>query len=147
MGNTFRQKATKRGKHTKGFYNHLVHYLSKKARQRGHAWMLEPELVLQLIRQPCYLCGAPPSNRFKSQCRGAWEGRVIVYQGIDRIDNSKEYTPENAAPCCIRCNKMKLDGSLSGLRRHIKKIIQYGQGIKLGFRQPIKLKINQSGAT
>jgi hypothetical protein len=153
MGNTFRQKATKRGKHTKGFYNHLVMHLRLKAKHRGIEWNLDPDLVLKLIRMPCYLCGSPPSNRFKSRKKGVWEGRVIVYQGIDRVNNKLGYIVDeslginNVKPCCIKCNKMKLDGSLSGLKSHIKKIIKYGEGIKLGFRRPIQLKINQSGAT
>jgi hypothetical protein len=146
MGNTFRQKATRRGKHTRGFYNHLIQQLSKKARHRGLAWMLEPELVLKLIKQPCYLCGAPPSNRFKSLKRGTWEGRVIIYQGIDRVNNKLGYVEGNVKPCCKKCNMMKVDSTLSGLKKHIQKIIKWnGNGISFGSRKPLIIKVGSTG--
>jgi len=34
-----------------------------------------------------------------------------VYNGIDRIDNTKGYTPENCVPCCFEVNAMKRDFS------------------------------------
>jgi 5-methylcytosine-specific restriction endonuclease McrA len=30
-------------------------------------------------------------------------------QGIDRVDNSIGYTPDNCVPCCTQCNRIKLD--------------------------------------
>src|SRR2546423_1176357 len=32
--------------------------------------------------------------------------------GLDRVNNSKGYTPENSVPCCYRCNVMKAELTL-----------------------------------
>lgn len=138
MGNTYRSKAYKRGKHSRGFYNRLIYVLAKRARHRGHKWEIDQEFAIKLIKMDCYLCGAKPANRYKDG--NAWEGRILIYQGIDRIDNKIHYTNENARPCCKKCNAMKMDDSLNKFEKHINKILNYG-GIKLGIRKPIQLKL------
>lgn len=51
-----------------------------------------------LTSKPCFYCGSPISL-----------GRVGVRQscGLDRIDNSKGYTPDNVVSSCTRCNMMR----------------------------------------
>lgn len=42
--------------------------------------------------------------------------------GIDRLDNSKNYTTENCVPCCGCCNRMKMDLTLPFFIEQIKRI-------------------------
>ena len=51
----------------------------------------------------CYYCGAVPANEYGSNM---YNGNYM-YQGIDRIDNSKGYIKENCRPCCKFCNMAK----------------------------------------
>ncbi len=79
---------------------------------------LSKPFLEQLIQAPCYYCGTGPSNR---QLR---TGRPYIYNGIDRLDNSLGYIPDNVVTCCIRCNKMKKAASRDDFLRHINDIAQ-----------------------
>lgn len=46
----------------------------------------------------------------------------IVYNGIDRVDNSKGYIKGNCVSCCSICNTMKLSLNLEDFKEHINKI-------------------------
>jgi hypothetical protein len=62
---------------------------------------------MNLIKQPCYLCGF-------QQDKGI---------GIDRIDSSKqEYSIEACKPCCGSCNMMKADFDLAVFYKYMKEI-------------------------
>jgi hypothetical protein len=63
-----------------------------KAYKRGYDFTLTEEFFLKTISSPCYYC-----NHFK-------DGEAV---GIDRVNNSIGYVPENCVPCCEICNRMK----------------------------------------
>ena len=71
--------------------------------RRGLNFALIEDRFLQLTSQPCYYCGAPPSQEHRH--RKDWGS--YVYNGIDRKDNSRGYTIDNCVPCCKVCNSMK----------------------------------------
>jgi hypothetical protein len=56
-----------------------------------------------LIIQNCHYCDRKPSNIMN---RGNNKNNFI-YNGIDRVDNTKGYTLDNCVPCCYKCNKAK----------------------------------------
>ena len=60
------------------------------AKKRGVAFELTYETFISYWNQPCSYCAAP-----------------IATIGLDRLDNTKGYVPENVAPCCRICNRMK----------------------------------------
>ena len=70
--------------------------------RRGHEWGLTLEHLRVLHKQPCHYCGARPSNVYTTP-----SGDTYTYSGIDRADNAKGYTPDNAVPCCETCNRAK----------------------------------------
>ena len=72
------------------------------ANNRNLLFNLELSLVEQIILSDCYYCGNKPSNSVKLR-----DGQYYLYNGIDRIDNTKGYLPENVRPCCVDCNYMK----------------------------------------
>lgn len=76
----------------------------RNARQKGIAFELTVEQVRELSQSNCHYCGQPPSNIIKPGARNPYPW---VYNGIDRMDNSAGYIPENCVPCCSRCNYMK----------------------------------------
>ena len=43
--------------------------------------------------------------------------------GLDRMDNSKGYTPVNAVACCYTCNWMKRNLTVADFTGHITKIL------------------------
>jgi hypothetical protein len=96
------------------------HSHEKGQLRRKHAqdrpFELTAEDIERLIFSDCHYCGVPPSNarRLKGYREYAWNG-------IDRVDNAKGYTPENTVACCKTCNyaknKMSVDEFLGWLER------------------------------
>ena len=63
-------------------------------KRKGRVWSIPKELFAKLISMPCTYCGGPlPTSS----------------AGLDRLDNSKGYTPENVTPCCAICNYARRD--------------------------------------
>jgi len=91
---------------------------NRSARHKGHEFNLSREEVKQLIDAKCYYCGKKPSNKL------TYHEVEITYQGIDRKDNTKGYTPNNVVPCCIICNKMKKAMNHDEFIYHILKIAE-----------------------
>jgi hypothetical protein len=78
-----------------GYLKHFKTYYKSyytKAYKRDYEFTLTEDFFLRTISSPCYYCG-----HFK-------EGEAV---GIDRINNSIGYLPENCVPCCEVCNRMK----------------------------------------
>lgn len=75
----------------------------RNAKIRGYEFALTHDQFDSMIASECHYCKSPPSTkRIASQ----WSG-VIVYNGIDRKNNSSGYTLENCVPCCKQCNFAK----------------------------------------
>lgn len=83
---------------------HKYIHFKCNALNRGISFNLTQEEVRKLCESPCYYCG-------KERCLG-----------IDRLDNSKNYTTENCVPCCGCCNRMKMDLTLPFFIEQIKRI-------------------------
>jgi hypothetical protein len=74
----------------------------KRAREKSLAFELDQDQFRALTSAICFYCERPPSNVGKNGYNG-----VYVYNGIDRLDSSKGYTPTNTVPCCEICNRAK----------------------------------------
>lgn len=85
-------------------HNIYLDYL-KGAKRRGVEFKLSPNDIGNIIYKPCFYCGVEPKNKHRVI---RFDGDVfVVYNGIDRVDNSIGYTLENVVPCCRRCNSAK----------------------------------------
>jgi hypothetical protein len=76
--------------------------------------------VNKKISKNCFYCKAEPIQK----CSWVGYDNDFVYNGIDRVDNSKGYEINNCVPCCIICNKSKLDLSLEEWKEWIEKLYQ-----------------------
>jgi hypothetical protein len=53
-----------------------------------------------------------------------------VYNGIDRLDNTKGYTIDNIVPCCYKCNVLKKDFTIDSMVKVLSKLgYEIGVGI------------------
>jgi hypothetical protein len=74
------------------------------------------EEFLELSQQNCFYCGIEPNTEYnyfatlssRSSEKARSEG-LFVYNGMDRVDNSKKHTIDNVVPCCPICNRAKSD--------------------------------------
>jgi len=95
------------------------------ARKRGYSWELNDEAAINLFNKNCYYCNTEPSQIFPSiGDRHKFNG-TIIYNGIDRINNSDGYTKGNVVSCCETCNRMKMALSEEFFIAHIKKIFDF----------------------
>lgn len=90
--------------------NRLIARYRDKARERGLEWELTKEQAYGLFSGDCFYCGAEPSPRERRAFARRHES--VVVNGIDRIDSSKGYRPDNAVSCCSTCNRAKNDQTL-----------------------------------
>ncbi len=97
--------------------NKLFNIYKRQAKKRNISFKLIFKDFKNLIKSPCAYCGAKPYNL---KVVGK---HIFYYNGVDRIDNSKDYTKENCMACCKICNRAKLN-------RDIKEFIEWA--IKLG---------------
>ena len=95
---------------------------TQNAKHRDLPWELTEEQFRVLTSSPCYYTGEMPSTVSKAR-----SGEVYLYNGIDRLDNSKGYTTDNCVTCCWDVNMMKMDLPLSRFLELCRKISERKQ--------------------
>lgn len=83
------------------FQNNIV----KRSIKLGLNCTLTLHDYLHLITQNCYYCGVKPEQET------IINNKLLLHNGIDRLDSKKGYEKDNVVPCCTKCNMAK--GSLS----------------------------------
>lgn len=108
-------------KKLKGVSNmNTIFYLYKRnAKKRNIDFCLTKNEFKEITAKNCFYCNTKPSNEYKghSESNGSF-----IYNGIDRIDNTKGYVIDNCVPCCKFCNWMKKDLTVERFLSHIEKI-------------------------
>lgn len=82
----------------------IFHSYNGSARKRGYIFELTRDQVSSLINSNCVYCGKGKNNPVKNVHR-LEESRL--FNGIDRVDNTKGYSINNCVPCCKNCNLAK----------------------------------------
>ena len=90
------------------------------ARKRGLEWALTKAQVRTFAGQRCHYCGIEPSSVSHQPGPGA----DYVYNGMDRVDNSRGYTIDNVVTCCVTCNKAKNTMTQGEFARWIVRVYQ-----------------------
>ena len=96
----------------------IYNIYSKGARERGLSFNLTLDEVKSITTLSCWYCGDSPRLYSPEPAKYA----PVLYNGIDRIDNSKGYSPGNCVSCCTRCNLMKSDLSIDSFVQHCVKV-------------------------
>lgn len=99
-------------------FNRVYKQYKDSARYRKHIFALSKKKFRNITSSNCYYCGQSPSQINRD---GNHYGDY-VHNGIDRLDNNKGYEEGNCVPCCITCNRAKLDMSIDEFKYAIKSI-------------------------
>jgi len=102
-------------------FNQVYGYYKRNAKAANLPFKLTKIEFKKLTQQNCTYCGKTPLQIIN---RPRHNGKFI-YNGIDRIDNSKGYIEGNCAPCCKICNLMKRTLSYKEFINKIKQIYQH----------------------
>lgn len=88
-----------------------------KASKAGQPFSVSPDIFATLLHKDCYYCGAPPKQIVKI---GRRTDNTLIYNGIDRKENSLGYTNKNCVPCCWTCNQAKSSTPLEEWKRLVR---------------------------
>ncbi len=80
------------------------------AKRKNQTFNIPQDLFFSLVTSPCSYCGLPPSGYINTTYRSK-TNIPFHYNGIDRVDNSRGYEPDNIVPACKPCNLAKRDMS------------------------------------
>lgn len=89
-------------------FNNLYYHYKLSAAKRGYEFDLSKKQFRKLTKQQCFYCGTEPSRTIRGQGKTSGD---YIYNGIDRVNNTKGYIRTNIVPCCFNCNSAK--GTLS----------------------------------
>ena len=93
----------------------------RAASRRGYDWKLTKENFRKLISNKCFYCGHEPSSEIFI-ARKKTIDNTLIYNGVDRKNNTVGYTLDNSVTSCVVCNRMKMDLSYETFINQIKKI-------------------------
>lgn len=99
-------------------YNALYRKYKDNAISRDIEFNLTFNEFCDLIKKNCYYCNMEPRNSFQRN-KGT---QIIIFNGIDRIDNLIGYESNNIVPCCKYCNIAKAQMTKEYFYEHITKI-------------------------
>lgn len=102
------------------------------AKHRNLKWIISFEEFYNLSNTNCHYCKSEPNKKYNvyitlkgrytslntEWCDKAW----IIFNGLDRIDSSKDYSIENVVSCCTYCNFAKNDKSYDDFLRWLKRV-------------------------
>lgn len=97
------------------------------AKKKSREFSLTYNEWLKLVTGPCHYCGDLEKSMIRTRRKydkTNWvsEKCWFKYNGIDRVDSTKGYIPDNCVSCCYECNSMKSNRSLKDFRNKIAKI-------------------------
>lgn len=92
------------------------------AKKKDRIFELSIDQFRGLTKSSCFYCGDSPNTTYNASKR--YNG-YYIYNGIDRVNNSKGYVLNNCVSCCKTCNTMKSNMDLETFYDHIKKIYEW----------------------
>lgn len=99
--------------------NGLISVYKFRAKKAKLSFCISKEIFVKLISNKCYYCSDDPKNHKYVTNNG-----VLVYNGLDRVDNTLGYTVDNVVTCCAECNWMKGEMSREDFFIRMKKILK-----------------------
>ena len=105
---------------TEAVYRAKASNYKSHAKRRGIPWRLSVTLATRLLKSRCHYCGATPKNRYQLSrnrrshltLRQTGKDVIVLWNGIDRINNNRGYYKNNVVACCTICNQAKRDLSM-----------------------------------
>ena len=91
------------------YFNKIIKEYKRGANEYNREFLLSDDEFKSFILDDCYYCGRKPSQQYgNTRSDGSLKfNGIILYNGIDRIDNSKGYIQGNVRTCCKQCNYAK----------------------------------------
>lgn len=98
--------------------NALLSRYKQSASIRNIDFDLSDKIFFSLVTQNCFYCDKEPNQVARSVSAGNY-----IYNGIDRVDNSKGYIEDNVVTCCGQCNAAKNNFNTYEFKEWIESIV------------------------
>ena len=120
------EKRGKKGKYS-GFEKSVLKRYKTRAERKNLDWELTIEQAMKLFKGNCHYCNRKPNSIITTKnCY-----LKFIYNGIDRVNNSKGYTLSNCVSCCKHCNTAKNTFSKEEYMNFIKSVYIYNFNTEL----------------
>lgn len=108
-------------------FNRLLSIYIASAKKRSLVFKLTDLEFEVLTRGNCFYCGIAPSatTQHPLLSNAGKQNARYVYNGIDRVDNTKGYTIDNCVSCCTTCNLAKREKSTDQFLTWIRRIVAF----------------------
>lgn len=105
-------------------FNGLFCRYKRSAAYRNLEWSIDRDYFRRLTGSNCHYCGIEPSGRHLTHASafGAY-----IYNGLDRVENMRGYSPDNVVPCCATCNQAKHVMTESDFLRWISRVYEFSR--------------------
>ena len=104
-------------------FNIVFHSMQRSGTSRKKEVALSKRYIKFLHQKPCFYCGVLP-HTVQRVCHIDSHG-TYIYNGIDRVDNTKGYIEGNVVTCCGACNYAKGSRSIVDFLAWIKQILKH----------------------
>lgn len=101
-------------------FNIVFSRYKRRAEKTGLSFSLSEDTFKGLTKGNCVYCGVPP-EQVESDCK---KSTPYIYNGVDRVDNTKGYEEGNVVSCCGFCNFAKSNYSQEEFLSKIKSIYE-----------------------
>lgn len=98
-----------------GGWKNVISNIRNSIKGRGRESQLDYDEIKNLLTANCFYCGISPSTK----------ERLVLRNGIDRINNDLGYVTSNVVPCCKKCNLMKGVLGIEEFLLHIESITRF----------------------
>ncbi len=106
-----------------GNLKHLFKTYVRRARIKEIVFTITLDEFASLTKRRCYICGARPTSKYKQN--KSTRQKAYIYNGIDRIVNTRGYEPGNVAACCKLCNRAKQTLTLYQYLKYIQRCYKF----------------------
>lgn len=82
----------------------------------------------EITQLNCHYCNEPPNNFFSKRKANNCKNKLLIdedtfiYNGLDRLDSSKNHSKNNVVPCCKWCNYAKRERSKDEFLEWVRKV-------------------------
>jgi hypothetical protein len=97
----------------------------RSAKVREIDWQLTLPQFVEMAKQYCAYCNAPPRDYKSRLKRGRGAEVITLMNGIDRVNSDIGYIEYNCVPCCSTCNMMKMTLTGGDFIEQVMKIYHY----------------------
>ena len=100
-------------------YRSIYSSYKLNAKSRKFDFNIDFDYAVSIMKSDCHYCGIEPSNTYMKSYYNA------IYNGIDRVDNTKGYEMDNIVSCCKMCNIAKNNNTEEYFLQWVKRLSEY----------------------